>query len=251
VQSVPVRILFIDGQTGAAESRFLNLTPNQTIRFLASDQDPGVTGYIIALALDDHGCPLNFNYLIGEAAVRFESGHTSNLAAIAVAALADSTLLCQPGLVIDLPFDGNVFQMLPRTLAVNSVPSRLDGNQTLLIVNRLGGNLTTAISPIGTISGSLYNDVEAEWYFTIEGNSPQLRGIMASATFPLTSLRFENVVPAGRTGWIRLATTAETGIIGAVINLNSSGYNNGHNLHALTLTPSTHYLLPIVSPSSQ
>jgi uncharacterized protein len=250
-QSVSVRILFIDGQTGAAESRFLTLTPNQTIRFLASDQDPGVTGYIMALAIDDHGCPLNFNYLIGEAAVRFESGHASNLAAIAVAAIADSDLLCQPGLVIDLPFDGNVFQMLPRTLAVNSVPSRLDGNQTLLIVNRLGGNLTNTISPIGTISGSLYNDVEAEWYFTIQGNSPQLRGIMASATFPLTSLRFENVVPAGRTGWMRLATTAETGIIGAVINLNSSGYNNGHNLHALTLTPSTHYLLPIVSPSSQ
>ena len=63
-QSVPVRIFFIDGRTGTVENRFVNLTSNQTIRFMASDQDPGVTGYIVAIAIDEHGCPMKFNYLI-------------------------------------------------------------------------------------------------------------------------------------------------------------------------------------------
>lgn len=248
-QSVPVRIFFIDGRTGAVENRFVNLTSNQTIRFMASDQDPGVTGYIVAIAIDEHGCPMKFNYLIGEVVVRFESGHASSLAAIGVAALADPSLLCQPGATtLDLPFDGKVFQMLPRTLAVNSVPSRVDGNQTMLIVNRTGGSLLTGVPTLGTLQGSLYNDIEAEWYFTIQGDTPQLRGIMASATFPLTSLRFENVVPPGRTGWIRLAAIADSGIIGAVINYHESGFRHGHNLHVLTLTPAVRYSFPLLPP---
>ena len=244
---VSIRLFLVDGADGAVESRAFALTPNQTLSFRAGDQDPGVTGYILVVAVNDQGCPRNFNYLIGSARVNFGSGHAASLSAIGITALTDPEPLCLPGLsALTLRFDGAVYQKLPRTLAVNSLPSRVDGNQTLLVVNRLDGDLRSRIEPGGLLQGSLYNDLEARWDFTINSSTSQTRGILSSATFPLTTLRFENVVPAGRTGWIRLSTTSDTAISGAVFNLHQTGFNGGHNLHALTLTNTATLTIPIV-----
>ena len=244
VTTVTVRLFLIDGATGDVANRILTLTPNQTVRFLASEQDPGITGYILAVAIDANGCPIDFDHLLGEARVGFDSGHAAILTALAVPALVGPP--CQPGATaVELVFDGLAYGQLPRVLAISSIPSRVDGNQTMLLLNRLGGNLATGIGPLGEIYGTLYNDVEADWSFTIQAGQPQLRGVLASATFPRTSLRFENVIPPGRTGWMRLATVEEAAISGVVINAHESGFNGGHNLHTLTLTPSVRYLLPI------
>jgi hypothetical protein len=35
----------------------VTLTPSQTVSFLASDLDPTVTGYMVALAVDENGIP--------------------------------------------------------------------------------------------------------------------------------------------------------------------------------------------------
>jgi hypothetical protein len=56
------------------------LTANQTTTFLASEQDPGTTGYHLAIAVDGvNGCPINFNFLIGDEYIKLESGHFANL----------------------------------------------------------------------------------------------------------------------------------------------------------------------------
>jgi len=243
VSPVSIRLLLVDGTDGAVESRFFSLTPNQTLNFRAGDQDPGVTGYILAFAVNDEGCPRNFNYLVGSAFVRFESGHAASLPALGVPAI--SLPPCLPGdASITLRFDGAAYQRLPRTLAVSSVPSRVDGNQTLLVINRLGGDLRASLAPGGLFLGSIYNDLEARWDFSLNCSTHQLRGILSSATFPQTSLRFENIVPTGRTGWIRLAHTTDTAIGGAVFNLHPGGFNGGHNLHALTVTTATTLTVP-------
>ena len=236
-RAVNVRLFLVDGQTGAVENLLLALTPNQTILFLASDLDPGTTGFIIAVAVNDQGCPTDFNQLIGEAQVRFETGHAASLTALAIPAISSLGLLCQPDASsITLRFDGVVYQMLPRTVAVNSIPSRLDGARTLLVLNRLGGDLLTGILPLGSIDGSLYNDLEARWDFSVNSAGPQLRGILSSANFPRTSLRFENVIPAGRTGWMRIQAAADLAIGGAVFYDDPTGFVGGHNLHLMTLS---------------
>ncbi|MFN6203108.1 MAG: hypothetical protein ACK496_11585, partial [Acidobacteriota bacterium] len=82
VDAATVHLFFVDGATCTVADQTVTLTQSQTGSFLASDVDPGVTGYLIAVAVDANGCPTINNYLIGGAMVRFESGHHASLPAI-------------------------------------------------------------------------------------------------------------------------------------------------------------------------
>ena len=80
-RSAIVKLFFVDGASCSVADSFICLTPNQTASFRASDLDPDATGYIVAVAVDNQGCPINFNNLIGDAYVKFSTGHAANLAA--------------------------------------------------------------------------------------------------------------------------------------------------------------------------
>src|SRR5262249_51940498 len=145
-------------------------------------------------------------------------------------------------------FDGVCYNKLPRTLAVDSVPSAADGNSTLLIVNRPGGNLVTGGSTIGSLFGIFYDDAENTASYSFTGGC-QFRAIY-SDTFPRTVPRLSTFIPKGHTGGTKFWTAAETPILGAVINFNpnASGFNGGHNLHKLTLVNSTSMTIPVFPP---
>src|SRR5688572_21541652 len=51
-QSTLVHLFFIDGATCSPADSMICLTPNQTASFRASDLDPGVTGFLVAVAID-------------------------------------------------------------------------------------------------------------------------------------------------------------------------------------------------------
>src|SRR4030095_14419835 len=131
---------------------YVCLTVGQTTSFLVSDLDPNVTGYIIAVAVDSQGCPVNFNYLIGDEYVKFASGHAANLGAEAITALAGGLPVCdQNSSAATMSLYGISYSAVPRVLSLDNVPSRSDGNDTLLVVNRIGGNLATGASTLGTL----------------------------------------------------------------------------------------------------
>src|SRR5262245_27935891 len=88
-----VHLFFVDGSGCAVADSFTCLTANQTTSFLASDVDPGVSGYIVAVASDGFiGCPLSFNFLIGDEYVKLSTGHQANLGAEAFSALFNGVL---------------------------------------------------------------------------------------------------------------------------------------------------------------
>src|SRR5262249_49379666 len=88
-----VHLFFVDGANCSVADSFICLTTNQTSSFLASDVDPGVSGYIVAVASDGTtGCPVAFNFLIGDEYVKLSTGHQANLGAEAFAALYNGTL---------------------------------------------------------------------------------------------------------------------------------------------------------------
>ncbi len=254
-----VHLFFVDGATCAVADSWLCLTANQTASFLASDVDPGITGFIVAIASDSIlGCPVSFNFLIGDEYVKLSSGHQANLGAVAFAALYNGVLSgCDSNSVTaTLNFNGVVgsgYNRAPRTVAVSSILSRVDGNDTLLIVNRFGGNLATGVASIGAIFGILYNDAEDPASFTFTAGC-QLRNILSNS-FPRTVPRFETLIPSGRTGWMKFWATSDVGLLGAVINYNDGddrhddAFNGGRNLHYLTLTDSASYIIPVFPPS--
>lgn len=249
-----VHLFFIAENCGVADS-YICLTANQTASFLANDLDPGTTGYIVAVATNNIGCPINFNYLIGDEYVKFTTGHAANLAAQAFSALPGGLPPCDGNTVItSLNFDGVSYNRAPATLALDNIGSRADGNDTLLILNRVGGNLGLGTSTLGTLFGILYNDAENAVSFSVNG-SCQLRSSLSN-NLPRTTPRFDSFIPAGRTGWLKIyEQTGGLGITGAAINFNpnasasAGAFNQGHNLHVLTLTSGMSYILPVFPPN--
>jgi hypothetical protein len=241
-----VHLFFVDGASCSVADSYVCLTPNQTVSFLMSDVDPGITGYLVALATDEAtGCPISFNYLIGDEFCKLPSGHFGNLLAEAFAAQYDGVATCDLNSpTATLYFDGSgrpgSYNLLPRTLAADNITDRATGNSTLLVINRIGGNLSIAGAPLDRLFGLLYDDAEQGFSFNITQDACQLRAELTN-NFPRTVPRIETIIPAGRSGWLKVYTTdTNGGILGAVFNCHpetgsvANAYNGGHNLHKLT-----------------
>jgi hypothetical protein len=234
---------------------FICLTPNQTATVLHSDIDPGTTGYLVAVATDCNGCPINFNYLIGDEFVKLSSGHAANLAAESIAARAGGATFCVPtASEAVLRFDDVSYDALPRVLALDNFAAPADGNQTLLVVNRVGGFLSTGAFTTGTLFGILYDDAEQALSFSLPG-ACQVRANLNGSTIRTTP-RVEQFVPAGRTGWLKLYNNGnDIGLLGAALTFNANAatqpaaFNQGYNLHKLRLSQAAVYTIPIFPPS--
>ena len=245
-----LHLFFVDGNTCTVADNFICLTPNQTISFTASDLDPGIAGYLIAIAVDKNGCPTNFNRLIGDSYIKQPSGFIANLAAISVPAIEVSTCDLSE-LFTTINLDGKQYNRLGRVLALDNVPSTADGNTTMIVLNRIGGNLGDSASTLGPLTGLLYNDRETGFSFTLNPGACQVRAPL-SPSFPRSSPRITEIIPAGHSGWIKLGLQNEGAMVGAMINTTSnlSGYRGGHNLHILTLG-TTSLTIPIIAPPCQ
>jgi hypothetical protein len=250
-----VHIFFVDGATCSIADSFICLTANQTASFLASDVDPGTTGYIIAVATNDTGCPVAFNFLIGDVYVKLTSGHAANLAAESFNARifgAGVPADCDAASITAiLNFNDINYDRAPRTLAVSNIPSRADGNDTLIILNRIGGSLAIGAAAIGPVFGIIYDDAENPLSFTFSAPNCQFRSSLSN-NFPRLAPRFEQFIPAGRSGWAKFFSTADTvALLGSSINFNpnaataANAFNGGHNMHKLTLAISTQLTIPI------
>ncbi|MGH9803332.1 MAG: hypothetical protein ACRD82_23460, partial [Blastocatellia bacterium] len=249
-----VHLFFVEGTSCSIADSYVCLTANQTSSFLMSDLDPGTTGYIVAVATDSRGCPVNFNFLIGDEYVKFQSGHAANLGAQAYSAIAGGLPACdQNSVTAQINFDGVSYDRTARVLSLDSVGSRADGNDTLLVLNRIGGNLGIGASTLGAIFGIFYDDSENSVSFSFSGGC-QLRNSLSN-NFPRITPRYEQFVPAGRTGWMKLFSQSDIGLTGAAINFNpnsassAGAFNQGHNLHVLTLSSAASYVIPVFPPS--
>jgi uncharacterized repeat protein (TIGR01451 family) len=251
--SVSLHFFFISGDTCEVTDSFLCLTANQTTSFLMSDLDPDTTGFLIVVAVDQvTGCPINRNVLIGDEYVRLGSGHAANLAAEAFAAIADPPCACDENTVVaTLSLDGIHYNQAPHILIANGIPSVSDNNSTLLVLNRIGGNLGSRPEAIGEFSGLLFDDQEHGLSFVASG-SCQFRQVISS-TFPRTSPRFPQFIASGHSGWIKIIAGEDAGILGSVIVHNSektffaNAFNGGSNLHKLTFTGSATFKVPVFS----
>ena len=136
----------------------------------------------------------------------------------------------------------------------SNVPSRADGNDTLIVLNRFGGSLAAGASTLGSIFGILYDDAENPLSFTFTAGVCQFRSSLSS-NFPRVAPRFEQFVPAGRSSWAKFYSQSDIGLLGAQINFNANAgtaanaFNQGHNLHKLTLTTTATLTIPIFPPN--
>lgn len=247
---VTIHLFLVDGTSGSPADLFICLAGRQTISLFASDFDPGISGFAVAVAVSTNGCPVNFNFLSGSAWVRQASGHQGSLPAEAVAAIAADPGNCAPGATsTTLLFDGINYNRLPYQLAVDKIRSPADGNNTLLIINRIGGSLASGISFIGSWSGLLFEENGNQHAFIATGNA-QLRQTL-NDNFPRTTPVFSSLVPAGLTGWMKFGSNPAVALIGAVFNYNSgitgspSAFTGGRNLRHFGLSGLASLTIPV------
>ncbi|MEP7341497.1 MAG: lamin tail domain-containing protein [Acidobacteriota bacterium] len=249
--SVSLHLFFVSGDTCEVSDSFLCLTPEQTTSFLASDIDPGVTGFLIVMAVDEKvGCPIKFNGLIGDEYVKLDSGHAGNLGTESFAAIADPPCECSDtNVTATVALDGERYNQAPRTLIADGLTSVADNNSTLLILNRIGGDLTSHVGLIGDFSGLLFDDLERGSSFVSSGGC-QFRQLISN-TFPRTASRFPQFVPSGHTGWMKLTPGDGIGMLGAMLVLNTeknsaaSAFSGARNLHNATFTESATFKVPV------
>ncbi|MFN7829004.1 MAG: hypothetical protein ACK5RR_13660, partial [Acidobacteriota bacterium] len=67
--------------------------------------------------------------------------------------------------------------------------------------------------------------------------------------YPRTAPRYDAVIPAGRTGWMKLWSVSDAAMTGALINSSTIGFSGGHNLHALTTTSTATLTIPVFPAS--
>jgi hypothetical protein len=261
LKSATVHLFFVDGSNCSPADSYICLTQNQTASFLASDVDPGITGYLVAVAVDSDGCPVSFNWLIGDEYVKFASGHAANLGAEAAAALVsegtktDACDIAGGAAVLAFSGSGNNYNQMPRVLAVDNISSPVEGNNQLLIVNRIAGNLATGASTVGTLFGILFDDAENPLSFTMGGNVCQFRVNLVQGSFRVLGGGIEGAIPAGRTGWMKFYSPSDQAYLGSIINANPStgsaagAFVGGRNLHKLSLSTTASYTIPVFPPA--
>jgi hypothetical protein len=279
--NVMVHLFFVDGATCSVADSFLPLVRNQTSTFVLSDIDPGVMGYLVAVAVEgpngfsggtNSGRPISFNWLVGDQYIELASGHEANLGAETFAVVDDLVggvpVPKDPTYVPNAPTANLVFNgapgnynRAPQLLALSSMPSPADsiaGYNTQIILNRIGGSLVGNALPIGPLFGLMYNDASMQLSFTFSSTSCQFRS-QINRNFPRTTPRPNQLIPEGRTGWAKFySMTENVGLLGAVMIANNTGnnlslgvetLNGGRNLHKLRLANTVEYIIPVFPPN--
>ena len=270
-QSVVVHFFFVNSSCSVADFK-TELTQNQTYSFLTSDFDPGERGYILAVAEDEVGVPISWNFLIGDAFIKLTNTYSINLAAISYAARfgftdgrvgQQATGTSQPmntpysGVDITVNFGGAVatagsYDALARAYAIDNIPSRAGGDRTWVIHASIQGTYVTGMgSGTNTLFGVLYDDAEQGQSFTWALGCGAIAEI--TNTNPRTAPRLDTVIPAGRTGWIRTYYTSDNG--GGAMSMlvansawataPSTNFHGGHNVHVLTRAVARGATLPV------
>lgn len=251
-KSVIVRVFFVDSVSGRPADIFICIPGGHHRNLLASEYDPGMKGFVVAIAVDTDGHPIKFNHLIGSTNVKLQSGHQAHLAAVAFGALVDA-----PGVYDDIDetstinFDGLKYDFAPRVLTIQNFASPADAN-TILIVNRFGGHLTPnrSVGVFGNLSAVFYNDVERAFNVGLNGGVTQSRNELKDG-YPRMLPRFSQVLTTGRTGWMRFSAGDGTGIIGASITYSPNTLRNGGtNLHQVAMMDRESYVMTVTPPPS-
>jgi hypothetical protein len=249
---IRVHFFFVDSFSCQVADSFLYLTKSQTTRFLSSDVDPDVRGYMIAVAVDENGIPKQHNYLIGSLKVKQALGPTSSsthsfdLQAVAFAKLNNQTpALSAEGITTQLIFDGGAsassYEQLPGEVAIDNFESPATADTRMVVYSP-----TTNLYGPGESGGRLF----VIYFDELENPFSAMVGMNCWLQGRLTMIRNLPLrIAAGQTGWARIVgyrNDVRIPLLGSVIR--AAELSGGHNLHHLSPFPSFTITLPVFPP---
>jgi hypothetical protein len=213
---------------------------------------------MIAVQIDPiNGCPqgdstggFGTGFLTGEAHVK-SGAFQGTLPAIAATALFNGGA---PGcdsnsVTASVQFNGvngAGYTRLPRMLQIDNIAAPKDGERTLVVLNRVSGDLAgSGVGALGALNGTLFDNAGTARAFTRTPPSAQLFRELDNR-FPKTTPNFRVVIPAGQTGWAKMNLVSDVPLLGAAFFRPSGG---AVNLRARTLSTSGGFTVPVEAPS--
>lgn len=251
-EDVRVHFFFVDSFSCQVADSYLYLTRSQTSHFLASDVDPDVRGYMVAVAVDENGLPKQHNHLIGTLKVKQALGPTSlsthsfDLQAVAFRKMNNELpVLSADGVATELNFDGGTaassYEQLPGEVAIDNFESPATADTRMVIYSPKTNFYDTGES--GGRIFVLYFDEMENPYSAMVGMNCWLQGRLTMIrNLPLR-------IPAGQTGWARMVAyrnDVRIPLLGSVIR--AAGLSGGHNLHHLSPFPAFTITIPVFPP---
>jgi hypothetical protein len=249
--SVFVRIFLVNSATCQTQEVELCLAAQQTLSFLLSDLDPGVRGYAVAVATNQAGEPIQFNWLTGniivkQSAANIGGSFTSVLSAIAIAKRKDGAVAAGSGNEAEMIFDDVNYDRLPAQIAYDGVPSQSNAANSTTVslyrpVTNLGGGPANADIQLTGWSRNDQNQVVAS-----SGNlAVACYSDFAVSALRLTPTPISQLLPSGSTAWFAASTADLQPLLGAL--LNSGEFNGGGNARALSFSSEYRIRIPVSS----
>ena len=240
-----VKLFLVNSATCEASSFTLCLAAQQTVGFAMSDLDPGVRGYIMAVATDAAGRPADFNWLIGQAVLKQPLGGRivpALLKAYTVAKRKEGVVTADGNNQAELIFDNTNYDRLPSQLAFDGIPTQLNGlNTTQLsffrpLANFAGGVSSTSVQLTGFGANSSNQVVSTSGVSSLtcltDVNVGSLR---------LSPVTVNNLIQPGTFAWFAASTAELLPLLGT--QLTSGDPSNGTT--ARVLSYSTEYRIKI------
>jgi len=249
---IAVHLFLVDTGSCSVADMFICLTRNQTATFRASDMDPDIQGYMMAVAVDNQGQPTQFNYLLGTAYIKQASGHQGSLPAVSFRKNSAGSVPSPNGYWVTLLFDGTNYDQMPQQVAVDDFPSQVT-DDTRLVIYRPQQNFllndTTSTNLFFIIHDDHENSYSATKLISCYSNARILfRNTVATTNQP------PNKVLAGTTGWMTIigllptaSGAANVPLLGATLNLGT--FIGSRNLTPLSFFPSYSIDVPIFPPN--
>lgn len=238
-----VHLFFIDGTTCSQADIFLCLTPNASFSFKAAEYDPGNTGYVLAVAVDRNGVPVQNNVLIGNAFVRTATladnyGAESFWAnSFAVATVSGNTAT--------LYFDQTGYDAVPKQFSVE-VQSPLDAVGQQVVTAGLSGDLTTAqltgAAQVGTAQAFNEKELFASFQGWLAGTC-QARGTIATNS-PRVPNGLGSLLKTGQAGYLKFNVGSAVGLL---LTPRGGAWTGIRTLHK-TQTTTTTLTIPLFVP---
>lgn len=225
-----VKFTFVEGNTGYTRNYTVNVAPYVTANFDLNTYLSSLAsgpGYAIAIAVNENDEPIPFDYLTGSAKINFNSTLYTSLKAVAVP-------ISPTG----------YYAALPRQLAMDQMPSPLNSQKRMLVINRIDGNLLNQMAGIGNLQGDLFAPSANSRSFDRGTFGPQARVMVEDLFTP--PVPWSIIFPSSpySWGWLRIRATDQYAISGAVLYLEKvNGVNVNtpisFNMRHLTGTPAT------------
>jgi len=203
-KEVIVKLLFVDGSNCLVSDNYLTLSAHQSTFFSASDYVPETSGFLIAYAVNNtiDNKPAKYNHLIGSARV---SAVISGVYCDGEYNAYTFKALNYDYPLLSLTFDNDHFEHWPNTLMAPGILPLLSEEYLQFVIlvtpsfDMLQNNLVMLV----------YDDAE-QVYSAMSTFTCQLVKVI-NDDFPRTAPRFDTVIPAGRSGWMRLIKVNDNG----------------------------------------